>query len=61
MKSLILTEISIALTLLALGAVGGYSFNNRAVIARAQEVLQSSRIQFDASDLTYIAVGEKQK
>lgn len=58
MKNLI-TQFLTWLTVLLLGFALGYVFNKRETIIRAQEVLKQEKIQFDASDISYIAIGEK--
>jgi len=58
-KSEILTEFAIALTLLALGFVAGYALNKKQTIERAQEVLRTEKVLFDASEIKYIAIDEK--
>lgn len=58
-KSEILTEFAIALTLLVLGFALGYALNKHETIRRAQEVLKTERVLFDAGDIKYIAIDEK--
>jgi len=57
----LLTQLFTWLTVLLLGFALGYVYNKRETIKRAQEVLTEERLQFDASDLTYIAIGERAK
>ncbi len=59
--TLLFTWLTVLMLGFALGFALGYVFNKRETIARAQEVLAEERLQFDASDLTYIAIGERAK
>lgn len=54
----LLTDLAIALTLLAAGFTGGYVWNQNETIARCKEVLAIDVFQYDAGHLRYIAVGD---
>jgi len=54
----LLTELAIAVTLVTLGAIGGYVFSQTAIINRCERTLERGGNAFNSQDLKYIAVGD---
>jgi len=54
----VLLNIVTSVTLIALGAAGGYLFCQHEAYRRCDEVLNSETITYDAGDLYYIATGD---
>lgn len=54
----ILTDLAIALTLLAAGFTGGYLYQQWAILERFDQTIKTDEVYYDAGNLYYIAVGD---
>ncbi len=57
MKDL-LFQLFIGATLIAVGMMGGYFLSQWVTLERFDEILNTEKLYYDASDLQYIAIGD---